>query len=66
MGDVIIDRHIRAVCTRRGHQRTINSQSGKSIGNALLVDQADNLILVAAVIDRVAARQGGGRGVSRP
>ena len=66
MRNIIIDRHIRAVFTRRGHQRTINRQRGKPIGNALLVDQADNLILVAAVVDRVATRQGGGRGVSRP
>jgi len=62
MRDVIIDRHIRAVFTRRAHQRTMNRQCGQTIGAARLIYQADDLILITAVIDRVAAGPGGGRG----
>ncbi len=65
MGDVIIDRHIRAVFTRRGHQRIVNRQRGQTISDARLIDKDDDLILVATVIDRVAAEPGGSRGIGR-
>ncbi len=65
MIDEIIDRHIRAVSARRIHQRTVDRQRAKTVGDAGLIDQADDLFFVTAVVDDIASCPGGGRGISQ-
>jgi len=65
MIDEIIDRHIRAVGARRIHQRTVDRQCVQTVGDAGLIDQADDLFFVTTVVDDSAACPGGGRGIGQ-